>query len=171
MKNKQLTLEQYLGIVERLRVIINRGEPLQYYDCDEHGSKGSGCVWGRCIDEEYLKLALEVLPLKELHQFEDDFVKHNRISLLSTPDGFSCPMDKRNSIQDNSIIVDELGLKPNYGPDGKNSQGFNDPIMQYGCFYNCRIFGTAKKNQPNKAQALKLYDLEIIRVQEAIRNV
>lgn len=108
---RELTIEQYQLVLQRLHDIVESGQKLVLDDSDEIGAKHTHCSWGLCTDNR------EVYDNPRMHTFPADFIKYGRMSPLTPPDGYPCPFDDR-----------------------ARKHPRDDPAKSWGCFYRCRIF-------------------------------
>ncbi len=152
--NDEMTLQQHLGVLRRFREIIADGLPVITTDSTSRGDKYTECNWGLCAGSHSGQEAAEVcFPDPMLHTWPDTFAVDGRIAPIKRPEGLFCPMDLRNSSQDNPEIV-KTGAPPNIG--------VRDAMAGLqGCYYTCRVF---QRTNPTQEQAIRLYDLAIERI-------
>lgn len=82
----------------------------------------------------------KVYPKPEMHSFPQDFVDDAYVSALEFPKGQHCPMR----------VVD---------PEAA------DETPLFGCYYECRIFGSHRRN-PTRAEAVDMYNAAITKLEE-----
>lgn len=82
-----LTDEQYLGVLKRIRKAIAAGEALVAEDCTDIGNKYTVCTWGLCSDK------LEYYPTPDLHTHPD--MLPSTYSKKWVPPDRKCPMRKK----------------------------------------------------------------------------
>ena len=85
-KADNLTKEQTLTILKKLRTAIAQGMPLEYEDSEQTGNKYTYCSWGVCTD------STEIYNKAEYHTFPKSFDENGRDSALSLAKGVLCPI-------------------------------------------------------------------------------
>ena len=84
-----MTLEEFLGVLERILESIKSGAELTCVDSTTIGDKYTRCSWGTCsFDKDHF-------PYPELQLFPQDFVDEGRVAPLEEPEGAHCPLRQR----------------------------------------------------------------------------
>lgn len=137
--NLYLSDERYLVALERQKGRIEEGLELDLDDSNETGNKHTHCSWGLCSEDK------EAWPDAEDHLWPDQFKKEGRVAPKYHDMGRQpCPFDARTSAQRNKGFVN-------------------------GCFFTCRFFRPRGQEQPDRGEALHLYDVAIDRVKRRLK--
>ena len=89
MANLELPWDRYLIALERLKKLIESGEPLVYWDCTAIGAKETHCSWGLGSSDA------KMWPDPVDHLWPDEFLSRGRVAPLYRQEDQMCPFDRR----------------------------------------------------------------------------
>lgn len=128
-----MTTDQWLAALKRLRALIADGLPLVADDSNDIGNKYTECSWGMCGARQ------DVFTDPATHIWPIQFLRQSRVAPIGRPKGCLCPIDRRNTIEDDRY---------------------------QGCFYSCRIFSPKKgEKRPGRELVLSWFDKAIAEVE------